>query len=101
MSPNFETEFEALGAGAAASILARKRDVILGFVDRENPVLADAFKAAIEKAEPGGMEMALVKGALNKILDGLEDEEKAAVPQTAVGFIDWLIARLGAIAQPS
>lgn len=99
MSKDLWTEFEALGASAAVSVLTAKRDAILAFIDRENPVAADALKAAIEKAEPGGMEMALVKGALNKILDGLEDEEKAAVPATAEGLLDWGIARLTAIAQ--
>jgi hypothetical protein len=99
MTVDFGAGFKALAAGFAAHALTARRDSILAFVDKENPIVADALKSAIEKAEPGGLAMALVARTLNKILDGLEDEERAVLPTTVEALFDWCVAKLNAVSQ--
>lgn len=93
------TEFEALGAGVAATWLAGRKLELIGWIDHTGPVTFDHIKAAIEKAEPGGFQMALVKASLDKILDGLDDEAKQALPTTASALIDTFIASLSIVAK--
>lgn len=99
MTIDFGSALFKLSAGFAAQELADDKQTILVFVDTENPILAADLVAAIEKAEPGGLRMALVAGTLNEILNGLEDEEKAALPTGASDLIDWAVAKLTAIAK--
>jgi hypothetical protein len=93
------TALEKLSASIAADWLTANRSAILVRIEAENPVAVDGLKVAIEKAEPSGLQMALVRGTFNKILDGLEDEEKTALPQGAVELLDWLTGVLTSIAK--
>lgn len=88
------TELEALGAGLAAQYLAGHKVEILGWVDIENDVLVDHIVAALEKTEPSGLQMALVKTTLNKWFDGLSAEEKAALPTTSSELFDHIVSYL-------
>jgi hypothetical protein len=98
MSIDFGSAIGKLVAAFAAQELTANKTAILSYIDAENPIAVDALKAALEKAEPGGFKMALIAGTLNEIFDGLDNEEKTAVPTAAAELIDFAITKLTALA---
>lgn len=96
MAQNLWVQAGRLLAAAGADVLTARKSAILAFVEAKSPGLVDIGVAAIKRSEPGGWQMAIFAADLNRMLDSLGEQAKAAIPPAVSRAVDaginWLTA---------